>query len=290
MTERAGKFSSKTNIRSEFPGHVGAWNDLPSCMCCSQALMAVVYRIKSGWTLPGLVKLISEPWSFWWKRRCRFAISHGLFNGDMSLWMRKQTNYHSSVALTVLSLHACRLVSNLWRIYVIWCNMYPLKSRKITRHITKNLNPKQAKNTILYRALLRNIKGSIPPINPIGTVHELGSTMVGLSYISNIIGDGIRFLGQILISVEQTADFFSTPRKAQISNHGNRLPSQFISFSWRSIYEFSGRLWTMIFSIFLYDVKAHWKLMVPSGRHTKNYGKSPFSSWVNPLFLWSWLQ
>ena len=25
---------------------------------------------------------------------------------------------------------------------------------------------------------------------------------------------------------------------------------------------------------------------VPSGKHTKNYGKSPFYSWVNQLFLW----
>ena len=25
---------------------------------------------------------------------------------------------------------------------------------------------------------------------------------------------------------------------------------------------------------------------LPSGKHTKNYGKSPFSSWVNPLFQW----
>ena len=161
---------------------------LPSCMCCSQAFMAVVYRIKSGWTLPGLwVKLISEPWSFWWKRRCRFAISHGLFNGDMSLWMRKQTNYHSSVALTVLSLHACRLVSNLWRVYVIWCNMYPLKYRKITRDrgqpriLTQN-RPKIQSSIGSFSGIL---KGRYPPINPIGTVHELGSSMVGLSSVSN---------------------------------------------------------------------------------------------------------
>jgi len=25
---------------------------------------------------------------------------------------------------------------------------------------------------------------------------------------------------------------------------------------------------------------------VPSGKHTRNYGKSPFYSWVNQLFLW----
>ena len=25
---------------------------------------------------------------------------------------------------------------------------------------------------------------------------------------------------------------------------------------------------------------------LPSGKHTKNYGKSQFYSWVNPLFLW----
>ena len=27
-------------------------------------------------------------------------------------------------------------------------------------------------------------------------------------------------------------------------------------------------------------------LMLPSGKRLHNYGKSPFSSWVNPLFLW----
>jgi hypothetical protein len=25
---------------------------------------------------------------------------------------------------------------------------------------------------------------------------------------------------------------------------------------------------------------------IPSGKHTKNYGQSPFYSWVNQLFLW----
>jgi hypothetical protein len=25
---------------------------------------------------------------------------------------------------------------------------------------------------------------------------------------------------------------------------------------------------------------------LPSGKHTKSYGTSPFYSWVNPLFLW----
>ena len=27
-------------------------------------------------------------------------------------------------------------------------------------------------------------------------------------------------------------------------------------------------------------------LDIPSGKHTKNYGKSPCYLWVNPLFLW----
>ena len=26
--------------------------------------------------------------------------------------------------------------------------------------------------------------------------------------------------------------------------------------------------------------------VIPSGNHTKNYGTSPFYSWVNELFLW----
>ena len=30
-------------------------------------------------------------------------------------------------------------------------------------------------------------------------------------------------------------------------------------------------------------------MVLPSGKHTKNYGNSPFSSWVNPLFrLFLW--
>jgi hypothetical protein len=29
------------------------------------------------------------------------------------------------------------------------------------------------------------------------------------------------------------------------------------------------------------------KNLLPKSKHTKNYGKSPFYSWVNQLFLWS---
>ena len=29
-----------------------------------------------------------------------------------------------------------------------------------------------------------------------------------------------------------------------------------------------------------------FRQLLPSGKHTKNYGKSPFYSWENPLFQW----
>ena len=32
---------------------------------------------------------------------------------------------------------------------------------------------------------------------------------------------------------------------------------------------------------------ARENLMIPSGKHTKNYGKSPSCSWVNQRFLWA---
>ena len=38
------------------------------------------------------------------------------------------------------------------------------------------------------------------------------------------------------------------------------------------------------------DHHVHPFSKLPSGKHRKNYGKSQFSSWVNPLFLWPWLQ
>ena len=38
------------------------------------------------------------------------------------------------------------------------------------------------------------------------------------------------------------------------------------------------QIWVMVH---LFD--SQWKLILPSGEHTKNYGKSPCYYWVNPL-------
>ena len=53
----------------------------------------------------------------------------------------------------------------------------------------------------------------------------------------------------------------------------NQYQCRYLSFSW------DVNIWDV-------NVDESSAQQVPSGKHTKNDGKSPFCSWLNPLFLW----